>query len=100
VSFQTSPGYIALKIGAAHSFMTPEDASAIRAIMREELAASEQRLIAAIAAAEDRAQAFQSHAKAQATRLNTAEVTLADLAIRIGVLEEWVLNIETRRRTQ
>jgi len=74
--------------------------------------ATAEEIRTAIQAAEERAQqfarnietnlltAFRGHAKGQNARLHTAEVTTADLAIRITALEERVLNIETRRPPQ
>jgi hypothetical protein len=41
--------------------------------------------------------AFHGCAKGQTARLHRAEVTTADLAIRIAALEERILNLETRR---
>ena len=96
--------------------MSPEDLQQIAAL----IAASEQRILAAIAAeiatvraeiaaAEARAQefardietsllrAFHGHAKGQTARLHSAEVISSDLAVRIAALEERMLNVETRR---
>jgi hypothetical protein len=95
--------------------MTSDDLQQIAALIR----ASEDRLVTEIAvlraeinAAEARAQefardietnllrAFHGHAKGQTARLHTAEITAADLAIRIAALEDRMLNVETRRPPQ
>ena len=82
------------------------------AITADVTAAVTTTFTAAITAAEERAQefarnietnlltAFHGHSKGQNARLHTAEVTAADLAIRISALEDRVLNIETRRPPQ
>jgi phage terminase small subunit len=106
--------------------MTPDDLAALHAIEQRLTAASaavEQRLterqdravetiLTEIRAAEDRAQefaraietnlltAFHGHAKGQAARLHTTEVTATDLSTRIAALEERILNLETRRPPQ
>jgi hypothetical protein len=86
-----------------------EAVESITHLIRDTAAGERAAFTAAITAAEERAQefarnietnlltAFHGHSKGQNARLHTAEVTAADLAIRITALEERVLNIETRR---
>ena len=92
--------------------MSPEE---FRSIVREEIAAAEARILAefrvALAQLELRARsssrdievkidtALNRQIPAQA-RLNTAQVTIADLLIRMSALEDRMLSFETQGRPQ
>jgi hypothetical protein len=98
--------------------LTPEDLSQISAITRAEIAAAEERIVAAVGtaiqaeikASEGRAQeftrtietnlltAFHGHAKGQTARLHTVESNAHDFAVRLAAIEERLLNLETRRQ--
>jgi hypothetical protein len=88
--------------------ITPED----RPATLRDLAAVEERITAAITAAEERAgerardlqteilRGLESFARGNFTRFHTVESHQNDLNIRMAVLEERVLYLETRRPPQ
>jgi hypothetical protein len=88
--------------------ITPED----RPATLRDLAAVEERITAAITAAEERAgerardlqteilRGLESFARGNFTRFHTVENHQNDLNIRMAVLEERVLYLETRRPPQ
>jgi hypothetical protein len=96
--------------------MTPEDRPATLRELTTAVAAAEQRTAEALAAAEERIvdrltevmrdmqteilTGLQAFARGNFTRFHTVESTQTDINIRMAVLEERVLYLETRRPPQ
>ena len=89
--------------------MTPEDANTIRTIAREEIAAAELRIAAAVTTAQDRtieathdmrseirrgSEAFARGNFARMVRLETADASTTQ---RLAAIEERLLALETRQ---
>ncbi len=89
--------------------MTPEDANTIRTIAREEIAAAELRIAAAVTSAQDRTiealrdmqseirrgiEAFARGNFARTVRLETADASTTE---RLAAIEERLLALETRQ---
>ena len=96
--------------------MTPEDRPATLRELTTAVGAAEQRTAEALAAAEERIvdrltevmrdmqteilTGLQAFARGNFTRFHTVESTQTDINIRMAVLEERVLYLETRRPPQ
>ena len=92
--------------------MTPEDKPATLGDLKTAITAAEERITAAITGAEERAgerardlqteilRGLEAFARGNFTRFHTVESTQTDINIRMAVLEERVLYLETRRPPQ
>jgi hypothetical protein len=98
-----------LKKGASRTPLTPEDADTLRTIAREEIAAAQLRIAAAVTTAQDRTieaprdmqseilrgiEAFARGNFARMARLETAEASTTQ---RLAAIEERLLALETRQ---
>jgi hypothetical protein len=82
--------------------MTPEDLQAIRLLIREEVAAAEQRTTDKLTEIMRDMQSeilrgLQAFARGNFARLHTLESNQTDINTRMAVLEERVLYLETRQ---
>jgi|ERR1035437_8983501 hypothetical protein len=98
-----------LKKGASHTPLTPEDANTIRTIAREEIAAADLRIAAAVTTAQNHTiealhymqseirrgiEAFARGNFARMVRLETADASTTQ---RLAAIEERLLALDTRQ---
>jgi hypothetical protein len=98
-----------LNKGASHTPLTPEDADTIRAIAREEIAAAELRIAAAVTTAQDRTiealrdrrseirPGIEAFARGNFARMVRLETAGASTTQRLAAIEERLLALETRQ---